>query len=85
MFKTNEPCAFTLARGGRSARRVSAALVVVTPSLAHIVSRTAPHRASKPSWLWQSHVHGGSTTSSTPHAKHRRRPYKPPVDRWSQP
>ena len=64
---------------------VSAALLVVTPSLAHIVSRTAPHRASQPSWLWQSHVYGASTASSTPHAKHRRRPYKPPVDRWSQP
>jgi hypothetical protein len=64
---------------------VSAALVVVTPSLAHIVSRTAPHGASKPSWLWQSHVYGGSTASSTPHAGHRRRPYTPPVDRRSQP
>ena len=75
---------------------VSAALVVVTPSLARIVGRDHPHHAPQPAWLWQSHVYGGSTSTAPavkqkpaakqrPHAKHGRRPYKPPVDRWSQP
>ena len=75
---------------------VSAALIVVTPSLARIVARDHPHRAPQPTWLWQSYVYGGSTSTAPavkekppakqkPHAKHGRRPYKPPVDRWSQP
>lgn len=81
---------------------VSAALVVVTPSLARIVGRDHPHHAPQPTWLWQSHVYGGSTSTAPavkqkphakrkphakqkPHAKHGRGPYKPPVDRWSQP
>jgi hypothetical protein len=76
---------------------VSAALVVVTPSLARIGGQDRPHRAPQPAWLWESHVYGGtpdapaatpdvtSTTAAKPHAKRDRRPYKPPVDRWSQP
>jgi hypothetical protein len=73
---------------------VSAALVVVTPSLARIGGQDRPHRAPQPAWLWESHVYGGtpaatsdpkSTTAAKPHAKRNRRPYKPPVDRWSQP
>ena len=63
---------------------VSAALVVVTPSLARIVSRGRPHPAPHPTWLWQSHVYGGSPAAK-PAPTHRRRPYRPPVDRWSQP
>jgi hypothetical protein len=67
---------------------VSAALVVVTPSLARMVTRDHPQRAPHPTWLWESHVYGGSpATARTPKpvAGHRRRPYRPPVDRWSQP
>jgi len=73
---------------------VSAALVVVSPSLARIVDRDHPRRTPQPSWLWQSHVYGGTpasaaTPASTPApkrpARRNRRPYKPPVDRWPQP
>jgi hypothetical protein len=75
---------------------VSTALVVVTPSLARIVGRDHPHHVPQPTWLWQSHVYGGSTSTAPavqvkprakqkPLAKHGRRPYEPPVDRWSQP
>lgn len=74
---------------------VSAALVVVSPSLARIVAQDRPHRAPQPTWLWESHVYGGTTAppavksdtkaAAKPHGKRDRRPYKPPVDRWSQP
>ena len=76
---------------------LAAALVVVTPSLARIVGHDRPHRAHEPAWLWESHVYGGTpatpaatsapktTTVAKPHGKRDRRPYKPPVDRWSQP
>jgi hypothetical protein len=74
---------------------VSATLVVVSPSLARIADPGRPHRSPQPSWLWDSHIYGGTPASTTPagtkpaetapHAKHSRRPYKPPVDRWSQP
>jgi hypothetical protein len=73
---------------------VSAALVVVSPSLARIVEREPPHHAPRPAWLWESHVYGGTTTpaatsgakpAAKAHATRNRRPYKPPVDRWSQP
>jgi hypothetical protein len=64
---------------------VSATLVVVTPSLARIVSPGAPHRTQRPSWLWESHVYGGTPAAAKPRGRHGRRPYKPPVDRWSQP
>jgi hypothetical protein len=65
---------------------VSAALVVVTPSLARIAGRgESRHAAAPPPWLWQSHVYGGDPAPATnaaavkPHAKRSRRPYKPPV------
>ncbi|HET7170580.1 MAG TPA: hypothetical protein VFI18_03005 [Gaiellales bacterium] len=67
---------------------VSAALVVVTPSLARIVTRDRPQRAPHPTWLWESHVYGGSpppVQAATVPAKHGRRPCGPPVARWSQP
>ena len=75
---------------------VSAALVVVTPSLARISGGGRAHRTEQPSWLWESHVYGGTTAATpaarprpkaaaTSHASHARRPYKAPVDRWSQP
>ena len=66
---------------------VSAALGVVTPSLAHIVGHDRSRHASAPDWLWQSHVYGGdsspaaTSTSARPHAKKSRHPYKPPVAR----
>ena len=65
---------------------VSAALVVVTPSLARIAGRGESRlAAAPPPWLWQSHVYGGDPSPATnaaavkPHAKRSRRPYKPPV------
>jgi hypothetical protein len=73
---------------------VAAALVVVSPSLARIVDQGHPHRVHQPSWLWESHVYGGTAAPAAkpvtkaeakPHGKRNRRPYKPPVDRWSQP
>jgi hypothetical protein len=72
---------------------VSAALVVVTPSLARLSGGGRARHAGQPSWLWESHVYGGGTTAGrpgaepppTPHAARSRRPYKTPVDRWSQP
>jgi hypothetical protein len=67
---------------------VSAALGVVTPSLARIVGRDdGRHAAPTPAWLWESHVYGGDSTPvetaapAKPHAKRSRRPYKPPVAR----
>ena len=71
---------------------VSAALVVVTPSLARLSGGGRARHAERPSWLWESHVYGGTTAGTpgakprpTPHAARSRRPYKAPVDRWSQP
>ena len=73
---------------------VSAALVVVSPSLARMGHRDHPHHPGQPAWLWESHVYGGTTApaatseakpAAKPHATRNRRPYKPPVDRWSQP
>ena len=66
---------------------VSAALGVVTPSLARIAGRDKSHHASMPAWLWRSHVYGGDSTpgqtatAAKPRAKRSRRPYKPPVAR----
>ena len=71
---------------------VSAALVVVTPSLARLSGGGRARHAGQPTWLWESHVYGGTTAGTpgakprpTPHAARSRRPYKAPVDRWSQP
>jgi hypothetical protein len=69
---------------------VSAAPIVVTPSLARVADRDHPRRPPQPAWLWQSHVHGATSTPAPatptqPHDKRNRRPYRPPVDRWSQP
>jgi hypothetical protein len=75
---------------------VSAALVVVTPSLARRSGGGRAHRAEQPSWLWESHVYGGTPaatpaptsqpkTAATSHTPRVRRPYKAPIERWSQP
>ena len=75
---------------------VSAALVVVTPSLARISGGGRAQRTEQPSWLWDSHVYGGTTAATpaanpqpkaaaTAHAPHGRRPYTAPVARSSQP
>jgi hypothetical protein len=63
---------------------VSAALGVVTPSLARIAGRDESRRAPAPAWLWQSHIYGGDSTpaeyrAAKPPTKRRHRPYKPPV------
>ena len=66
---------------------VSAALVVVTPSLARITDGEQPRHTRPPSWLWQSHVYRGDTgqaPAAEPDdkalARGPRPPYKPPVD-----
>jgi hypothetical protein len=68
---------------------VSATLVVVTPSLARIVVRGGhPQPAPQPSWLWQSHIYGGSAVpvaKPKPPVKRGHRPYTPPVERSTQP
>ena len=64
---------------------VSATFIVVTPSLARIAGRDEKHHAPDPTWLWQSHVYGDSTSAQAKtekrQARRGRRPYKPPVAR----